>query len=279
MSITNIVSITIYILFFIILLILFIQVRNNTIEINKIKNGNGKGPGKGPEKGPDKITDLSFSLPKKENESHKLNNKIENKKKPEKYVYNKPKCIDCINKNNALGEVRDCPTCGSENYDTGCIPAIVQEGKPKNCIPKEFSPQQAFWACKAVSDSQNSCHIVHPKATLDYQRKECGDNYYCAYDETSSCSYNKCEIGKYYSYGEQSICKCEPVPHDTEILEPGIGRECEFKNCTDYQPKRGAPELLDDPGIDYFYRGHPAYMDVPNLDTWTAAALAEAQII
>lgn len=38
--------------------------------------------------------------------------------------------MECIARNNANGEVTDCAHCGSENYDTECIPALVQHGKP-----------------------------------------------------------------------------------------------------------------------------------------------------
>lgn len=185
--------------------------------------------------------------------------------------------MECIAKNNAAGEVTDCAHCGSENYDTGCIPALVQHGKPTNCIPKEFTPEEAYWACKSVSSNQQQCNMIHPDNMLPYQKNECGDDYYCAYDESDSCSYNKCDLNDYYSYGKQTICKCEPVPH--ENLPDGIGRECKNKNCTDYLPFRKAPELLNDPQLRKFYNGYASWMDVPNINSLKAAEILAAQVI
>ena len=112
---------------------------------------------------------------------------------------------------------------------------------------------------------------------LPYQKNECGDDYYCAYDESDSCSYNKCDLNDYYSYGKQTICKCEPVPH--ENLPDGIGRECKNKNCTDYLPYRKAPELLNDPQLRKFYNGYASWMDVPNINSLKAAEILAAQVI
>ena len=67
-----------------------------------------------------------------------------------KFVYNYDLCMKCIKENEGKpsNEIINCAHCGSENYDTGCIPAITQKGKPTNCIPKnKFSEEQAFRAC------------------------------------------------------------------------------------------------------------------------------------
>lgn len=223
-----------------------------------------------------KISDTNY------NNNNNNNDKIENKKKIE---YDKTKCFNCIAKNQKIGEIEDCPHCGSENYDTGCIPAIVKEGKPNNCVPKELSPEEAFWACKSVSDQQSACNLIHPKNMLEYQKKECkrsdGEyDYYCAFDESDSCTYNKCSLkpGEYYSYGPQSICDCQKVPN--ENLPPDIGRECiTGKGCAEYQPNRKAPELLTDPALKRFYNGYASYMDVPTLNTWYSALIADSQAI
>ena len=199
-------------------------------------------------------------------------------------LYDKQKCFDCINNNNNLGLVRDCPTCGSENYDTGCIPAIVKN-KINNCVPKELSPTEAYWACKSVSDINNKCNLIHPKFMLDYQKEECkrpdgSYDYYCAYDESDSCSYNQCYLkpGGYYSYGSQSICDCQKVPN--EKLPKGIGRECiKGNNCAEYMPNRKPVEILIDPGLIKFYSGYNTYMDVPTLNTWYSALISEEQVI
>lgn len=217
-----------------------------------------------------------------QNNNNNNNDKIENKKKIE---YDKTKCFNCIAKNQKIGEIEDCPHCGSENYDTGCIPAIVKEGKPNNCVPKELSPEEAFWACKSVSDQQSACNLIHPKNMLEYQKKECkrsdGEyDYYCAFDESDSCTYNKCSLkpGEYYSYGPQSICDCQKVPN--ENLPPDTGRECiTGKGCAEYQPNRKAPELLTDPALKRFYNGYASYMDVPTLNTWYSALIADSQAI
>ena len=200
-----------------------------------------------------------------------------------KFVYDKKKCFDCIRLNQQLGIFGDCAHCGSENYDSGCVPAIVQEGKPNNCVPKELTPEQAFWACKGVSSSMQSCNLIHPKHMLEYQKEECkrpdGDHdYYCAYDESDSCSYNRCRLDDYYSYGPQSICDCQKVPH--ENLPKGHGRECiKGGNCNEFHPLPRAPELLTDPGLKRFYGGYGTWMDVPRLNTWYSDLIADSQAI
>jgi len=200
-----------------------------------------------------------------------------------RYVYDKDLCYECIRNNNKLGKVRNCPHCGSENYDTGCVPAIAQVGKPTNCVPKELSLDQAYRVCKAKSNSSQKCQIVEPKATLSYQKNECGDDYYCVYDESDSCSYNVCNLNDDFIYGKQSICACEKVtsnkdPH--KILKLGEGRECvRGYNCVEYTPSHGAPELYSDPQLMRFYGGYNTYMNTPNLNTWYAAAIQNKQII
>lgn len=217
------------------------------------------------------------------NVKKKENNKENKNIKKVKFLHDQKKCFECIKKNQELGILGDCPHCGSENYDTGCIPAIVKEGKPNNCVPKELTQEEAFWACKSVSNSTHSCNLIHPKNMLEYQKEECkrpdGDyDYYCAYDESDSCSYNKCRLDDYYSYGQQSICDCQKVPH--ENLPKGYGRECIKKNgCKEYHPLTKAPELLTDPGLKRFYDGYANWMDVPRLNTWYSALIAENQTI
>uniref|UniRef100_A0A6C0LEH2 Uncharacterized protein n=1 Tax=viral metagenome TaxID=1070528 RepID=A0A6C0LEH2_9ZZZZ len=214
-----------------------------------------------------------------------IGNLSENKKesKKVKFVYDQKKCFECIRINQQLGIFGDCPHCGSENYDTGCVPALVQEGKPNNCVPKELTPEQAFLSCKSVSNSQQSCNLIHPKYMLEYQKEECkrpdGDyDYYCAYDESDSCSYNRCNLDDYYSYGPQSICDCQKVPN--ENLPNGYGRECiKGNNCNEFHPLHKAPELLTDPGLKRFYNGYGTWMDVPRLNTWYSSLMADVQAI
>ena len=226
-------------------------------------------------------------LNKKENKSNVTNssnlNEL-NKNKKVKFVYDQKKCFECIKQNQELGGTpRNCPHCGSENYDTGCIPSIVKEGKPNNCVPKHFTPEQAFLACNGVSDSMQPCNLIHPKYMLQYQKEECkrsdGEyDYYCAYDESDSCSHNICYIDDYYSYGSQSICDCQKVPH--ENLPEGYGRECIKGNgCKEFYPLIKAPELLTDPGLQRFYNGYATYMDVPALNTWNSALISNVQPI
>lgn len=224
--------------------------------------------------------------------------KTDSKKKDKEhkiYHYNKDLCLKCIKENEGknLYEIRNCPHCGSENYDTGCIPAILQKGRPTNCIPKkDFTKEQAFRACIGVSNSTQQCNIVDlgnknikNNEVLSYMTDECGeDAYYCAYDESDSCSYNLCKLDDYYSYGdESSFCNCEPSKSATEIMGKGWGRECRRgNNCQEYYPLRHAPELWTNNELDNFYRavhGAPSYMDVPNLDIPMAAMLADVQII
>lgn len=222
----------------------------------------------------------------KNNNSNTIKNTEKNNKhqtKKVKFVYDKKKCFECIRKNKQLGIISDCPNCGSENYDTGCIPALVQNGKPNNCVPKELTPEQAYMTCKSVSNSMQPCNLIYPKYMLEYQKKECkrpdGDyDYYCAYDKSDSCSYNRCNLDEYYSDDSQSICNCQKVPH--ENLPKGYGRECvKGNNCNEYNPLLKAPELLTDPGLKKFYDGYSTWMDVPRLNTWYSALLADVQPI
>ena len=206
----------------------------------------------------------------------------EKKSKEKKLDYNKKKCFNCIENNLEKNMITDCPHCGSENYDTGCIPPIVKEGKPNNCIPKELSLEQAYRACKSASNSIQSCNLIHQNNMLEYQKKECkredGDHdYYCVYDESDSCSYNICDINDYYSYGPQSICDCQKVPN--ELLGEGKGRECKKnKNCEEYHPLIKAPALFTDPKLKKFYDGYSTWMDVPNITNWYSELISENQI-
>ena len=101
---------------------------------------------------------------------------------------------------------------------------------------------------------------------MSYMKDECGeDSYYCAYDESDSCSYHLCKLDDYFSYGSESICNCEVSP--TENLKTGFGRECKRgTKCVDYSPMRKAPELYNDPQLTKFYDGYVTYMDVPTLE-------------
>ena len=221
----------------------------------------------------------------KNNTDNEKENTKENKKrhKKVKFVYDQKKCFECIRKNRQLGIISNCPHCGSENYDTGCIPALVQEGKPNNCVPKELTPEQAYLSCKGMSSSKQSCNLIHPKHMLEYQKEECkrsdGDyDYYCAYDESDSCSYNRCNLDDYYSYGSESICDCQKVPH--ENLPEGYGRECiKGNNCNEFHPLIKAPELLTDPALKKFYDGYGSWIDVPRLNTWYSALISDVQPI
>ena len=152
-------------------------------------------------------------------------------------------------------------------------------------MPKKLGIVNAYRACKSVSNSINSCNLIHPKYMLDYQKEECkrpdGEyDYYCAYDESDSCSYNKCSLkpGEYYSYGPQSICDCQKVPG--ENLAKDVGRECKRgSNCSEYNPNRKAPELIRDPRLKRFYSGYNSWMDVPSLNTWYSALISDVQTI
>ena len=223
---------------------------------------------------PDDLTNTTF-------EKDKLKDKLKVKNK--KLQYDKKKCYDCIKQNQELGILSDCAHCGSENYDTGCIPSIVQEGKSNNCVPKELTREQAYWAWKSASNSMQKCNLIHPNYMLEYQKEECkrpdGDyDYYCAYDESDSCSYNMCKLDDYYSYGPQSICDCQKVPN--ENLPKGYGRECiKGSNCNEFHPLSKAPELLTDPALKKFYGGYGSWMDIPRLNTRYAALISNVQTI
>jgi hypothetical protein len=212
--------------------------------------------------------------------------------KKHELILNKRLCADCVRQNLGLPShlIRNCPHCGSENYDTGCIPAIVQKGRPTNCIPKkDFSEEQAHRACLGVSGFSQQCNLIDIKNSdkskvLTYMKDECGeDAYYCAYDESDSCSYNLCKIDDYFAYGDYStMCGCEPEKTATHYMGPGWGRECKRgENCAEYDPNRGAPELWTSPELSDFYRavnGGPSYMDVPNLEDPIAQMIYDQQI-
>lgn len=204
--------------------------------------------------------------------------------------YNLKSCLKCVKENEGKDptEIRNCPDCGSENYDTGCIPAILQKGKPNNCIPKnKFTKEQAYRACVGVSNATQQCNLIDldNKNVLSYMTDECGkDSYYCVYDESDSCSYNLCKLNDYNSYGnESSYCNCESSKSAVDIMGDGWGRECKRgNNCKEYYPLRRAPELWTNQELNNFYRavnGSPTYMDVPNLDSPLAAMISNVQII
>lgn len=210
-------------------------------------------------------------------------------KKEKKHSYNYEKCIECVNRNRGRStkDVTNCPECGSENYDTGCIPAILHKGKPTNCIPKsKFTREQAFRACVGVSSATQQCNLIDiddktQQDRLSYMSDECGeDSYYCAFDESDSCSYRLCKLDDYYSYGEDSICNCEPSKSAREKMGEGWGREClRGSNCSDYMPYRKAPELWYDPKLAKFYDGYVTYMDVPNIEKPITALIADSQMV
>ena len=184
--------------------------------------------------------------------------KVELKKKkcteysdPTKYKYDYECCMSCIKENLGKTEdkIRSCPHCGSENYDSGCIPAIVQKGIPNNCIPKsKFTIDQASKACLGVSSEKSQCDLIDKQKSdeIQWMKDECGkDHYYCAFDETDSCPYKLCKMDDYYSYSKSSICNCEPCKSATDIMGNGWGREClRGNNCEEYYPLRKAPELF-----------------------------------
>ncbi len=190
------------------------------------------------------------------------------------------------NEGKTSDKIVNCAYCGSENYDTGCIPAIIQKGKPTNCIPKDkFTREQAFRACVGVSNSNQQCNLLDidekSPEILSYMKDECGENsYYCGFDESDSCSYRLCKFDTYYSYADDSICNCEPSQSATKKMGEGWGRECvRGGKCREFMPFRKAPELWYDPKLALFYNGYVTYMDVPNLDNPISAMIADQQII
>ena len=267
---------------FLILIIYFIIVLSK-----KQYNGNNGNNGNNNQSQKEVGLNNNFIVKKDEIPKSKINSLHEKQKeipKNKQLIYDHNKCMECINRNYKLGITTNCAHCGSENYDTGCIPNILQEGKPNNCISKDYlSPEQAYWACKSASNSTQSCTLINPNKMLEYQKEECkredGDyDYYCAYDETDSCSYNLCDLNDYYSYGSSSICNCEKVSN--EKLPSGFGRECRTgTNCKEYHPTNLAPELLTDPGLKRFYGGYGTYMDVPRLNKWYSALISNSQPI
>lgn len=199
------------------------------------------------------------------------------------FVYDYDKCMNCIAKHNELGIVSNCPHCGSENYDTGCIPSVVQRGKPTNCVSKDLSLEQAYRVCKAKSNSTGGgnikCQIVKPDAALSYQKDECGDDYYCSYDFSNNCSYNVCNLNDDYIFGN---CSCEKVPPHKDPyghLKPGQGIECiKGNNCLEYTPHSIPSVQHNDPQLIKFYSGYNSYMDVPNINSMSSVAFINRQI-
>lgn len=223
-------------------------------------------------------------------DSNLLNGESKSSKKG--FVYNHELCMECVreNQNKNPLEIRNCPHCGSENYDTGCIPAIIKKGQRNNCISKKnFTREQAFRACVGVSNANRSCNLIDLKndkdKVLSYMVDECGnDSYYCVYDESDSCSYHLCKLDDYYSYGNQSsYCNCEPSKDARERMGPGWGRECIRGNsCKEFYPLRKAPELWTDTNLNRFFtakNGAPTYMNVPNIESSLAEMIYDAQII
>ena len=197
-----------------------------------------------------------------------------------KDLYNKKKCNNCIVQQKKLQQKENCPHCGSENYDTGCIPLIVQPNgkKPNNCIPKSTSKKDAYWQCKAASDNNTSCTVLNPnsKNKLPYMYDECGEDYYCGYDQTDSCTHNICNKNDYYE--PNSVCVCGTPPG--ENLGENLGRECKNEDCTDYLSLNRKPhELLNDPRLKLFYCGYGSYMDISDYSGTSQALLINNQVI
>ena len=202
-----------------------------------------------------------------------------------KYYYNFKDCAECINFYNTHGLSGECPHCGSENYDRLCIPAVTKVGVPNNCVPSEFDATQAFNSCVGVSDFGTSCRVVHPVDQKSYQLEACKrddgkQDYYCAFDESDSCTFNLCDLDDYYSYGPDSMCACEKVPKSVEILPEGKGRECrKGSNCIEYNPNKTKPsELLSDPRLVRFMKGYGSWLDVPPVDSEEAIIMANKMI-
>ncbi len=219
--------------------------------------------------------------------NEKDNNEKDNKKK---LNYDYDKCMKCIKTNlgKSSDKIRNCPECGKGYYDTGCIPSIIQKGNPTNCISKnKFTRDEAYNACVFVSNANQSCNLIDiddkkNDKSLSYMKDECGENsYYCAYDESDSCSYKLCRLGdKNLSSSSSSICNCEPSISATDIMGSGWGRECIKGNkCKEYYPLRKAPELWTNSDLTRFYQGYGTFMDVPNLNTKISVMLDDAQVI
>ena len=199
---------------------------------------------------------------------------VSNKESNNKFKYDYDKCMRCIDENNDVEYVwKNCPHCRDENYDRTCLPPIQKHGKINNCIPLELGEERAYKACVSTGDINNNCDLRFPDTDmLDYQKEICkrkdgNYDFYCAYDETDSCSLNQCSIDDYYSYGPQSNCDCQKVIG--ENLPEGIGRECiKGKSCKEYSSlfNRDTPELINDPQINRFMY-NPTWLYVPNVTT------------
>jgi hypothetical protein len=169
------------------------------------------------------------------------------------------------------------------NNDNKCIPNGVHKSKYKNCIPKDLTVQQAYDSCVSVSDSNQSCQLIHPTKKLSYQTQRCGDDYYCAIDQTDSCTNEKCSLNELnYSFGNQSICSCQAVPND-KSLEKGVGRMCiKNNNCSEYNSSYRKPKNpYNFPELTCFYdacEGPPSWMDVPNINNRLESKIYEGQI-
>ena len=85
----------------------------------------------------------------------------------------------------------------------------------------------------------------------DYMNKECGDDYYCAYNSNSSCSQEFCNLSgpnKYYNALSHCICT-RPESEEGKSLKDGglpdnIGRICKLKGCRENSFKKSTTKPL-----------------------------------
>ena len=174
-----------------------------------------------------------------------------NKKNINVDLYDKVKCLDCIKRQKEFGNRPNdklfCVHCGSEHRDVKCAPGENYYGynlnktkKPSNCISKKISYKEAVNMCTNLSSNYENCVLYSPnsKYRTKYMNKECGEDYYCAYDINSSCSMELCNLSgpnKYYNPNSHCICTRpntkEGLPHAQGGLPDDIGRICKLKNC------------------------------------------------
>jgi hypothetical protein len=170
-------------------------------------------------------------------------------------LYNHKKCQKCKAEIEKTGnKTLYCTHCGSEQYDSMCIPLInltniPKDKKPTNCIPKDkYTLAEAQKICQSITKNNMSCSLIGKESELrqDYMNKMCGEDYYCAYDYFDSCSYKYCDLtGDNAYFDPLSKCVCSK-PKNKELsskLPKNVGLICKNEGC----PAKSLTSLTRDP--------------------------------
>ena len=226
-------------------------------------------------------------------------------------------CRNCKKKENILGLNMFCKKCESENLDLKYCTTnksnnfykkptlsdsnnIAEHEKEVNmirlknfhCIPKNIEHSDKY--CKGVSN--NSCELFSKnsdkryiskhtgEAKAGYMNDICGDDYYCAYDQTDHCGSaggtlcSPTNIGNTIKINHKTVklpdnnkfesqygdCVCgTPKSELNKPKNEQIHYICSDLDCTKMESKDININIKKlTPNLTRFYGGHNSYMDI-----------------